>query len=292
MPVFYQDISVQLIGSAYEGTPNPLLEAMSMGRPVITTDVGLARKLITPGENGFIVKRDAQAFASKIKMLAGSTRADLAAIGKKARRSAERHSWKVKAEAWRQMLNFASLGRDTCRVHGKVEVAAPDPPPKRGTPEPPEEPSNIKPVRPPKPERRKPPVGKPRVLLISDVPDWAFHQNMKDLELTLGDRFTFEHWFIVDYQKTAYVPDMERFDAIFCVYHRWNIEMQLPLSRTLGSLRAYWFFPENPGPVGQKEYNVVNRYRAFHVVTQANYDQLRENHVAAATSGQFFQNTA
>jgi glycosyltransferase involved in cell wall biosynthesis len=274
MPVFYQDVSVQLIGSCYEGTPNPLLEAMSMGRPVISTDVGLAPDLIKDGENGYIIPRDPRCFTTTIREMARRTRADLAEMGQKARRAAERYSWKKKAAAWKSMLDFACIGTEGCRAHASVEIVEPAKDRPEATVHPPERGTPLPPMEPPAGKKRPPPEGKPHVLLISDVPDWAFHQNMKDLELHLSDQFKFKHWFVIDYQSKAYMPNLERFDIIFCVYHRWSVNSLLPMERTLGSLRAYWFFPELPGPVGQKEYDLVNGYRAFHVVTSQNYQQL------------------
>ncbi|MFH2069922.1 MAG: glycosyltransferase [Elusimicrobiota bacterium] len=58
------DESVRIISSSdifvlpslWEGTPNVLLEAMSQGRPVISTDTGGVREIIDDGLNGLIVR--------------------------------------------------------------------------------------------------------------------------------------------------------------------------------------------------------------------------------------------
>ncbi len=47
--------SVYVLPSYCEGTPRTVLEAMSMGRPVITTDAPGCRETVLDGENGFIV---------------------------------------------------------------------------------------------------------------------------------------------------------------------------------------------------------------------------------------------
>jgi len=44
-----------VLGSAYEGMPMCVLEALGTGLPVVTTDVGEVRKVVRPRENGFIV---------------------------------------------------------------------------------------------------------------------------------------------------------------------------------------------------------------------------------------------
>ncbi len=50
-----------------EGLPRTLLEAMSMGRPILTTDNVGCRETVIPGENGYLVpKADAQALAERM----------------------------------------------------------------------------------------------------------------------------------------------------------------------------------------------------------------------------------
>ena len=47
--------SVYVLPSYREGTPRTVLEAMSMGRPVITTDAPGCRETVIDGENGFLI---------------------------------------------------------------------------------------------------------------------------------------------------------------------------------------------------------------------------------------------
>lgn len=57
--------SVYVLPSYREGTPRSVLEAMSMGRPVITTDAPGCRETVVDGDNGFLVPvRDANALAA------------------------------------------------------------------------------------------------------------------------------------------------------------------------------------------------------------------------------------
>ncbi len=54
---YLREASVFVLPSFYmEGTPRSILEAMAMGRPVITTDSRGCREPITDGENGFLVE--------------------------------------------------------------------------------------------------------------------------------------------------------------------------------------------------------------------------------------------
>ena len=55
MPAYYGKIDVLLCASKIEGTPNPLLEAMACGVPVIITDVGIAPEALGPVGRSFIL---------------------------------------------------------------------------------------------------------------------------------------------------------------------------------------------------------------------------------------------
>jgi glycosyltransferase involved in cell wall biosynthesis len=56
---------VFVLPSYYEGTPRSVLEAMAMGRPVITTDAPGCRETVVDGHNGFLVTlKSAEAIAA------------------------------------------------------------------------------------------------------------------------------------------------------------------------------------------------------------------------------------
>ena len=60
--------SVYVLPSYREGTPRSVLEAMAMGRPVITTDAPGCRETVVDGLNGFLVRpRDADALHAAMK---------------------------------------------------------------------------------------------------------------------------------------------------------------------------------------------------------------------------------
>ena len=68
---FYRECSVFILPSYYrEGLPRTILEAMSSGRTVITTDWPGCREPIEDGKNGFLVPiKDAAAIAEKVETL-------------------------------------------------------------------------------------------------------------------------------------------------------------------------------------------------------------------------------
>ena len=86
MPALYQQCSIYVICSRYEGNPKALLEAMACGCAVIGTDVIGVRGIIQHGKNGMLVKEDVFSLRSAILKLADD-RQLREALGKAARES-------------------------------------------------------------------------------------------------------------------------------------------------------------------------------------------------------------
>ena len=64
---YYAQCSVYVLPSYREGTPRTVLEAMSMGRAVITTDAPGCRETVIDGVNGYLVPiQDAKAVADRM----------------------------------------------------------------------------------------------------------------------------------------------------------------------------------------------------------------------------------
>ena len=64
---YYKACSVYVLPSYREGTPRTVLEAMAMGRPIITTDAPGCRETVIDGENGFLVPiKNVDALAEKM----------------------------------------------------------------------------------------------------------------------------------------------------------------------------------------------------------------------------------
>jgi glycosyltransferase involved in cell wall biosynthesis len=70
MPELYSLMDVVALPSYREGFPRSLMEAASMSKPVVASDVSGCRQAVVEGESGFLVPvKDSAALASKIKLL-------------------------------------------------------------------------------------------------------------------------------------------------------------------------------------------------------------------------------
>ena len=70
MPDYYQQIDCYVCASLHEGTPNPVLEAMASGLPVISTDVGLIPQLFGQKQKQFVMtERTVDCMVEKMKLL-------------------------------------------------------------------------------------------------------------------------------------------------------------------------------------------------------------------------------
>lgn len=68
---YIKQARVFVLPSYFEGTPRSVLEAMSMGRPIVTTDAPGCRETTRDGDNGFLVPiRDADTLAERMLTLA------------------------------------------------------------------------------------------------------------------------------------------------------------------------------------------------------------------------------
>lgn len=106
---YYQEASIFVLPSLNEGMSNAMLEALASGLPLIATDTGGTRELVTDGVNGFIVKmKDSEDLADKIEILLKD--ADLRKkMGEASRKKAETMSWGKVAKEYLDLYN--KLGR-------------------------------------------------------------------------------------------------------------------------------------------------------------------------------------
>ena len=106
----YQQCTVYLQASRYEGLPGSLLEAMACGRPVVATAVSGHLDVIEPGENGVLVPPgDPEALAVAVGDML-EDRGMRERLGRAARRTVEEdYTWEVVTErvlaCYRRALN-------------------------------------------------------------------------------------------------------------------------------------------------------------------------------------------
>ena len=87
---FIRDCHVFVLPSYREGTPRSVLEAMAMGRPILTTDAPGCRDTVVPGKTGLLVPaRDAGALARAMGMFCDMSHDALVQLGQAARARAE-----------------------------------------------------------------------------------------------------------------------------------------------------------------------------------------------------------
>lgn len=70
MKDYYNEIDVYICASDIEGTPNPVLEAMACGVPVIATDVGIVPEIFGVAQKEFIFDRSQKDLQRKLTQLA------------------------------------------------------------------------------------------------------------------------------------------------------------------------------------------------------------------------------
>lgn len=114
MPEFFASCDVVILTSlerSIEGSPNAILEAMAMGRPVVASNVGGIPEIITDGMEGYLVHPDdSQGFASRITSIV-SEPSLRAALGQAGRATIlERYSEHCAMEALTEALNRFGVG--------------------------------------------------------------------------------------------------------------------------------------------------------------------------------------
>lgn len=115
MPDYYAKIDVLICASETEGTPNPVLEAMACGVPVISTRVGIVPEALGPLQRSFIIDRTVEAFASTIERLAND-RELLATLSAENLRSIRGWEWADHAADWRRLIDAGASARANHRA--------------------------------------------------------------------------------------------------------------------------------------------------------------------------------
>jgi glycosyltransferase involved in cell wall biosynthesis len=241
MGSFYRNISCYVNASSSDGTPNPPLEAMASGRPVVTTPVGIMPQLVDHGSNGLLVNRTVNDLAEAIRRVKRLGADEMGEWGAAARAAAELHSWPRKLPKWRSVLRSAWPPKDRSKPLAD--------------------------------RSKRKSRAKPRGLLVSDVAGWAFDINEKDM-VDYCDRFDLDRYHLIDKRPP---PDPRAYDFVFIPYHRWRLDHYWRGIPKLGSLRSQWFDPQKPRYVPEDDASFIRSTMGFHVVYEEAYRGLRGN---------------
>ncbi len=103
MSEFYKKAHVYINMSLNEGSPQPVIEAMACGRPVVSTDVGIVPEYVND-QNGLIINRNKEALREALLDL-HSRAGELTQMGIMARKSIENRTWAWAAGCYEKLFD-------------------------------------------------------------------------------------------------------------------------------------------------------------------------------------------
>ena len=120
MPDYYAQIDVYVCPSKIEGTPNPILESMACGVPVVTTDVGVVPQLLGPLQKQCIVEdRTVEGFTDMLRSLYQRRAVLLPELSLENLESIQSWSWSIKVG------NFAKFFDDVLQKAAAKRLIGP-----------------------------------------------------------------------------------------------------------------------------------------------------------------------
>lgn len=101
MPDYYNSIDVYICGSKNEGTPNPVLESMASGVPIISTDVGIVRDALGEKQKKYILKERSKEALKQVIIQLLEDKTQLEELSKENLVQIQEWSWQKKCEQFK-----------------------------------------------------------------------------------------------------------------------------------------------------------------------------------------------
>lgn len=118
MPAYYASIDLYACPSKIEGTPNPVLESMACGVPVVSTDVGIVPQAFGPKQRQFILpERSKDCLKERLRSLLDAPQ-QLLELSAENLESIQAWDWSIKVE------NFARFFADVIDARARARKAA------------------------------------------------------------------------------------------------------------------------------------------------------------------------
>lgn len=104
MPEYYNSIDIYICASKNEGTPNPVLESMASGVPIISTDVGIVRDAFGKKQKEYILKeRSKDELKSKLKIILDN-KEQMEELSKENLEQIRKWTWKEKCNQFKEFF--------------------------------------------------------------------------------------------------------------------------------------------------------------------------------------------
>lgn len=102
---YYEKIDLYICASKNEGTPNPVLEAMACGIPVISTDVGIVNEVLGIKQKEYIMEtRTVDCLKEKIKKFIDNTSSNIISLVEENLKQIQKWTWNIKSEQFKEFF--------------------------------------------------------------------------------------------------------------------------------------------------------------------------------------------
>lgn len=120
MPLFYSTIDIYACASECEGTPNPVLESMACGVPIISTNVGIVEEVFGPKQKEYILsERSVKCFKDTLKKLLDYPE-HLQVLSQENLQYIQKWDWSIMVEKFRSYFNSElSKKKSRGKTYGK-----------------------------------------------------------------------------------------------------------------------------------------------------------------------------